>query len=237
MPPAPSPFPDPASPALAAPAQARLLAVLGSARDLGLLGPGPLEGQLAHALDFVRALAWGWTRRHPEGTPGIRRLADLGSGGGLPGLVVAVCLPGADLVLVESQDRRAAFLGAACGRLGLDRGVTVLHDRAERAGRSPGLRAAHDVVTARSFGPPPVTAECAAPLLALGGILVVSDPPPDPKKADPGSRWDMDGLAKLGLAPLGRWTGGHGFSMLEQVEPCPDRFPRRVGVPAKRPLF
>jgi 16S rRNA (guanine527-N7)-methyltransferase len=90
-------------------------------------------------------------------------------------------------------------------------------------------------VVARSFGSPAVTAECAAPFLEVGGILVVSEPP------DRGAsvRWPVEGLADLGLAPVA--SGGHrgrfGYQVVEKQVPTPDRFPRRTGIPAKRPLF
>jgi 16S rRNA (guanine527-N7)-methyltransferase len=76
-----------------------------------------------------------------------------------------------------------------------------------------------------------VTAECAAPLLAVGGLLVVSEPPD-------GRRWPASALEPLGMAVEGMVRGAAGtFQRLRQVTPCPDRYPRRVGIPAKRPLF
>jgi 16S rRNA (guanine527-N7)-methyltransferase len=97
------------------------------------------------------------------------------------------------------------------------------------AGRDPDRRAAMGLVVSRSFGPPPVVAECAAPFLRVGGRLVVSEPP---EAAD---RWPIEGLAALGLEPDPLDTAG--FVRFRQTFPCPDRYPRRDGVPAKRPLF
>ncbi len=154
---------------------------------------------------------------------------DLGSGGGVPGLRLAQHWPTSRVVLVEAQRRRARFLAAAAAALGLA-GVEVCHVRAEALARQ--LRAWASVVVARSFGPPAVTAECAAPLLVVGGLLVVSEPPV------PGDRWPGAELEQLGLA----WrrtvrVGEAAVAVLEQCRPAPDRFPRRVGIPAKRPLF
>jgi len=109
----------------------------------------------------------------------------------------------------------------------------VVRARAEDAGRIPHLRGSFDAVVARSFGSPPVTAECAAPFLHPGGLLVVSEPP----RADPEARWPRDGLATLGLEPLRTARTGFGYQVLRQNDPCPDRFPRRAGVAAKRPLY
>jgi 16S rRNA (guanine527-N7)-methyltransferase len=105
--------------------------------------------------------------------------------------------------------------------------TTVVQGRAEEHGRDPGLRGSFDLVTARSFGPPASTAECAAPFLAVGGRLLVSEPPMGPP------RWPVE-VAQLGLR-VGERVGG--IQVLEQVALCPDRFPRRTGVPLKRPLF
>jgi 16S rRNA (guanine527-N7)-methyltransferase len=161
------------------------------------------------------------------------RAADLGSGGGVPGLPLALHLTGCAWVLIETAVRRAAFLRRAIGRLGLGPRVTVVEERVEAVGRRPECRGTFDLVVARSFGPPAVVAECAAPLLRVGGGAVISEPPDGT-----GERWPAQGLAALGLAAA-RTTHASGatYQILEQTLPCPERYPRRVGVPAKRPLF
>ena len=94
------------------------------------------------------------------------------------------------------------------------------------------MRAAFDLVVARSFGPPAVVAECAAPFLRVGGRLAVSEPPTGE------DRWPPAPLAELGLeATERRDVGGAHVQLLRQTAPCPDRYPRRTGVPTKRPLF
>jgi len=157
---------------------------------------------------------------------------DLGSGGGLPGLVLAHHWPASSWVLLDGNLRRTEWLAGAVATLGMADRVQVRCQRAEEAGRDPSLRSRFDLVTARSFGPPAVTAECAAPLLAVGGVLVVSEPP----GGDP-DRWPAAGLDQLGLAVDGLIVEPVAFQRLRLVVPCPSRFPRRVGVPAKRPLF
>ena len=150
--------------------------------DLGLVGPGPLGPQLEHARAFVRAM--------PVGV----HFLDLGSGGGLPGLVIVADRPDVSGVLLDATQRRCEFLRDACDRLEVSERTEVVCARAEDAARQPELRAAFDVVTARSFGPPPVTAECAIGFVRPGGEILVSEPPePDP------DRWPSDGLAGLGL--------------------------------------
>jgi 16S rRNA (guanine527-N7)-methyltransferase len=215
--------------------------ILTEARALGFLGPGPVEPHLRHALGFV-ALVEQQRRGDPDGSP--VRILDLGSGGGLPGLVIAAELPWSALVLLEAGDRRAAFLSRAAADSGLAPRVTVVHERAELSGRDPAYRASFDGVVVRSFGPPAVVAECGAPFLKPGGWLIVSEPPelpPDPAgraddPAGPG-RWPAEGLAQFGLEPGERVRREFGFQILHQQVECPDRFPRRNGVPAKNPLF
>ncbi len=196
-----------------------LRAQLERARTLGFLGPGPIDVHTEHAAGFLRAL---------EGVTGL--VIDLGSGGGVPGLIVAAERPDLELVLLDAAAKRCRFLEAAVAELGLDERVTVAEGRAEVLGRGA-LRGTAAAVLARSFGPPAATAECAAPLLRVRGRLIVSEPPAAPP------RWPAEGLAPLGLAPVPWDSVGPRMQILEQVDPCPDEYPRRDGVPAKRPLF
>ena len=175
---------------------------------------------MAHARGFERVV---------PSVPG--RAVDLGSGGGLPGLVLATDWPSTEWVLLDAHERRTAFLGEAVASLALTN-VRVVRARAETFGRTAGERGAYDLVTARGFGPPAVTAECAAPLLRVEGLLVVSEPPEE----DP-ERWPDEGVALVGLRRDGEAVDAARYQVLRQIAPCPERFPRRIGVPAKRPLF
>jgi 16S rRNA (guanine527-N7)-methyltransferase len=207
-----------------------LTELLAEARALGFLGPGPLGPQVRHAQGFTSIA------RRLSG-PGPTRLVDLGAGGGLPGLVVAAAWPEAAVALLEANGRRAAFLRRAVERLDLEGRVSVLEERAEVCGRDPGLRAGFDGVLARSFGRPAVLAECAAPLLRVGGWLLVSEPPRSDPEGVEDARWPAGPLRQLGLEPGEVIHEGFEYRTLLQRDPCPDRFPRRNGVPAKRPLF
>ena len=200
--------------------------MLEEARALGFLGPGPVQAHVEHAAGFAAAI-------QSSGSGSLEQAADLGSGGGVPALPLLLHFVDCRWILVESAVRRAAFLRQAVLALGVVDRVVVIEARAETVGRDPRWRGRLDLVTARGFGSPAVTAECAAPLLAAGGRAVVSEPP----GGDPG-RWPAAGLALLGMARGPSITaGGAAFQVLDQQERCGDRFPRRVGVPAKRPLF
>lgn len=200
---------------------AALAAVLDESRSLGLLGRGPIAPQLEHARAFVRAL------------PADVRFLDLGSGGGLPGLVILTDRPDVGGVLLDATQRRCDFLRDACDRLGLTPRAEVVCARAEDAARDPGYRGSFDIVTARSFGAPAVTAECSVGFLRSGGAVLVSEPP----EAD-AARWPAKGLSLLGLVANAVPTAGSAHLVrLGLVGPLDSRWPRRVGVPRKRPLW
>jgi 16S rRNA (guanine527-N7)-methyltransferase len=228
-PPSPASFATSHGP-VAPPAAAVLHEVLADARRAGFLGPGPLEIQLRHAERFAEIA------RALESSP-RPRVVDLGSGGGLPGLVVAQHWPEASLVLLDASARRTDFLGRAVERLGLQGRIEVVCGRAEELGRDGRWRGGFDGVLARSFGRPAVVAECAAPFLKVGGWLVVSEPPAHDGGPQGDDRWPLEGLRRFGLAPSDPPRGEFAYQVLRQAEPCPERFPRRNGMPAKKPLF
>ena len=97
------------------------------------------------------------------------------------------------------------------------------------------LREQFDVVTSRSFGIPGLTAECGSSFLSLGGWMVVSEPPEMAAEV----RWPTEGLAVVGLerGENVRVAGRFGYQVLRKAEGIEERFPRRVGIPAKRPIF
>ncbi len=199
--------------------------MLEEARRYGFLGPGPVQAHLDHASGF------GEVMQRTVGTGG--RAADLGSGAGVPGLPLALRFTAWSWVLVDSSARRAGFLRDAARRLGMEDRVRVVQERAEVVGRSLEYRGSFDLVVARSFGPPAVAAECAAPLLGREGWAVVSEPP----GGNP-NRWPSEGLALVGMVPDAAVVAqGWAYQLLRQAELCSERYPRRTGVPTKRPLF
>ena len=202
-----------------------LATLLARSQDLGFLGAAPLLTHVAHAEAFLVA-----TRANFPVGP----LLDLGSGGGIPGLVVACRLPEVEIVLLEGGERRSQFLAGAVAELGLTDRVSVVAERAELAGRRSELRHRFRTVLARGFGPPAVTAECAAPLLGEQGQLIVSEPPPGSPTLD---RWPVSGCDLLGLEVEEHVTEPFAFVRLRARRRCAERYPRRVGVPSKRPLF
>jgi 16S rRNA (guanine527-N7)-methyltransferase len=225
----PSASRSPASPGLAHLDIENLQRLLARSRDLGFLGPGNVDDQITRSIAF--AVAAGVTS--PTGL-----VADLGSGGGLPALVLALVWPDSSWLLIDGNERRTTWLRDASSELGASHRVEVVCERAELVARSP-YRHQAQLVTARSFGPPAATAECAAPLLGLGGCLLVTDPPEGPDQL---VRWPPEGLAELGLElrdhqVVDTHAGPVSFSKIIAVSECAERYPRRVGIPFKRPLF
>ena len=200
-----------------------LLEVLEESRRLGLLGPGPVARQQQHDIDLAKAIG------SFDG-----RMLDLGSGGGLPGLVLFGEWPSATGVLLDAQRRRCELLERAVATLDLEARIEVRCGRAETLARDPELRGGFDLVVARSFGPPAVTAECAVGYLRAGGALVVTEPP----ESEVEVRWSVAGLEELGLGPAEPLRAGEtGAVRIRSTGAVEDRWPRRDGVPAKRPLW
>jgi 16S rRNA (guanine527-N7)-methyltransferase len=196
--------------------------VVGQAQAAGFIGAPSITEQLDHSAGLADALPIG-----------ARRIADLGAGGGLPGLVVAELRPEAEVRLIESSRRRADHLERAVRRLGWGTRVSIDDRPAELVGRDRSCRGSFDAVVARGFGPPPVVAECAAPLLRVGGVLVVAEPPDST-----GDRWAPVRSSALPfdvgiliVDPRGTYLS----LTLRRV--CPDRFPRAPGVPRRRPVW
>lgn len=159
---------------------------LAEARALGFLGPGPLEAHEASAQAFLDVLA----RVAPDAT----HLLDLGSGGGVPGLLLAAALPATTWTFVDIHRRRTSFLARTVALPPWAGRVTVVRAPAEALAHEPAHREASEVVVSRSFGPPAATAECAVGFLRPEGRLLVAEPP----TAVP-SRWPAEGLRGLGL--------------------------------------
>jgi 16S rRNA (guanine527-N7)-methyltransferase len=198
---------------------------------IGPTSPAALVGEDTAASTSAPFPGTGAASPSESSAPPRGLAIDLGSGAGVPGLILATLWPASHWVLLDGSQTRAAWLTDAVAELGLSDRVRVSADRAEVAGRGP-LRGSAVLVVARAFGGPAVTAECGAPFLQQGGWLAVAEPPggrPD--------RWSSAGLSSLGLATVRSVSDPFAFQVIQSVSACPDRFPRRTGVPAKRPLF
>lgn len=179
----------------------QLRLILGEIQRRGGIGRGPLEPEIAHAEQFATVVGDARVVGDAIIAGRATTVVDLGSGGGLPGLVIAVRCPGAHLALIERRAKRADLLRYGVHALGLgDRVAVVEADAAEVPACSEVITGwgRADVVTARSFGPPSVVAGHAARLLAPGGRLVVSEPP------GMSTRWSDTTVRELGFRIEGR---------------------------------
>lgn len=188
----------------------------------------PAQGVDVHVADSLAGLAIPELRS-------ARRIADLGAGGGFPGLVLAVALPQTRVTLVESVGKKTDFLRRTAEAVGLAN-VEVVTARAEAWPEGIG---AHDVVTARALAPLNILAEYAAPLLEEGGRLIAWKAKRDPsEERDSIYAADVLGLEPQPTVAAETFPGAderHLYVYLK-VRPTPDRFPRREGMARKRPL-
>jgi 16S rRNA (guanine527-N7)-methyltransferase len=164
-----------------------------------------------------------------------RRLVDVGSGGGLPGIPLKIARPDLEVVLVEADGRKAAFLVRACAELGLS-GIEVVNLRAEEAGRSARHREMFDVAVARALAPMPVLVELCLPFVRVGGrLLAQKTESEDVGAAARAIELLGGGPAHIVPAPSAARRSGT-VVIVEKVRPTPEAYPRRAGVPARRPL-
>ena len=194
---------------------------LREAQVRGLIGPRELPSAIDHARELGKVAT--------EGLSASPRALDVGSGGGLPGLVLALDWPTWSWVLLDSYHRAAVFLREAIDGLPLGERATVAEARVEDFARDPAEKGAYGLVIGRSVASLAVMCEYAAPLLEVGGRLVVSQPP------DRSGVVSDPVLERLGMR-LDRITTEPSAAVFQQVTPCPPQFPRRAGIALKRPL-
>jgi 16S rRNA (guanine527-N7)-methyltransferase len=164
---------------------------------------------------------------------------DIGSGGGFPGLVIAVVRPETAMTLLEANQKKAAFLESMARELGLAN-VRVVCARAEDAGRNPGEREGYLLALARAVAPLRVLVEYALPFVRVGGVLAAPKGSSAPREL----REAANALAEMGgeiehtgprvMPPEAERPPP--LIIVRKTAPTPDRYPRRAGIPAKRPL-
>lgn len=169
--------------------------VLGDAQRLGTLGDRPIDEVIAHARQFVDAIALHHLAHDAASPDAPLHILDMGTGAGVPGLVIAHDRGDTMLALVDRRETRMDALRRAVSAMKLTDRVNVVTADVVQLARDPEHHRAYDVVVSRGFGPPHETARCARPFLRTGGILIVSEPPTH----DP-SRWPHDLCASTSFA-------------------------------------
>ena len=210
---------------------ARMLAAYEGANIVGERDPSALL--LDHVLDSLSCYL-------VEALRVARRVADVGSGGGLPGVPIKIARPEPDVALVEATGKKAQFMRRAVRELSL-RGTLVLNARAEEVGRAEEHRGRYDAVTARALAPLAVLVEYCVPLARVGGHVVAMKGRLAEDEMEPGKKAaNMLGaeVSQVVRVPLLPEIGPKERSLvvLEKVTRTPIEYPRRPGMPRKRPL-
>ena len=192
-------------------------------RTVNLTGAGTIEAVQAHIAESEHLLAVPWA--------GVFKVIDIGSGGGLPAIPLALRLPDVEFSLLEANARKCAFLMHVAATLPVPN-IRVLVGRAEELGRLPELRERFDRAISRAVAQPRVLLELALPFVRTGGDLFAQVAELDPDS--------LAGVARLlgGGAPrLQRGPGERDFLLaVDKVAPTPLEYPRRTGLPNRKPL-
>lgn len=165
-------------------------------------------------------------------------VVDVGSGGGFPGVPLAILRPDLRVTLVEASQKKAAFLERLRGRLGLEN-VAVVTGRAEEVGRRREHRELHDVAVARAVAPLAVLWEYLLPLVRVGGLAVAPKGPGVTEELAAGERAARTlggGRQEVREFALPGEAGARRVVIVGKERPCPATYPRRPGVPARKPL-
>lgn len=161
-----------------------LIRIFSAAQRIGALGAQPVKDMITHACAFADAL--------PQS---VQTCVDLGSGAGVPGLVIAIARPEIQLTLVDRRSKRTDALLRAVKALGIEDRISVVCADVESFARTTDTKHHFDAACARGFGPPEFTLKWSAELVHTGGVIVVSEPPlgsPD--------RWQGIDLSALGVS-------------------------------------
>lgn len=184
-----------------------------------------------HFLDSLTCLLA--MRGQPPG-----RAIDVGTGAGFPGVPLKIACPALNVTLVEATGKKADFCRHIVSLLRLE-GVEVLHARAEEVGHMPGHRQAYDWALARAVAPLPVLAEYLLPLLRLGGQVIAQkgeSGPAEAQQAEDALRMLGGTLRQLLPVELPGVAETRYLVVIEKTAATPGAFPRRAGMPARRPL-
>ena len=183
-----------------------------------------------HFLDSLTAVVGD--RLRPDMT-----IIDIGSGAGLPGIPLKIAFPGLRMTLLEARRKRADFLRGVVAELELDR-IEVAETRTETAGHNPIFREQSQLVVARAVAPMKILLEYALPLLAVGGALVaLKGPLASAEAAEAEAAALLLGGSAIAVLPVDLIPEKSRYVVVvDKISGTPAEFPRRIGIPSKRPL-
>lgn len=169
--------------------------------------------------------------------PGMK-LLDVGTGAGFPGIPLKICRPETNIILVESQLKKVIFLNKVIKEMDL-KNITVIHGRAEEIGRNPCYRENCDCVTGRAVAKLAVLAEYCLPLVKVGGIFLAMKGPKIKQEllmADKAIRMLGGEVSRIIDLKLPVTHDQRNLVVIKKLRTTPDKYPRRTGVPQKRPI-
>lgn len=167
-----------------------------------------------------------------------KTLLDVGSGAGFPGLVLKIYRPGLRVTLLDALTKRLTFLNSVIQELGLKE-ISCVHARAEDAGHAPGLRGRFDIVTARAVARLSVLAEYTLPLAKVNGLVIALKGSAYQEELDEarGALKILGGkVLRADRVELPGLDDGRAIIRIKKTGKTPEQFPRKAGVPAKKPL-
>lgn len=165
-----------------------------------------------------------------------KSLVDVGSGTGVPGIPLKILVPSLTLTVVEAKHRKVEFLEALLSELDLS-DVTVMPRRAEESGRDPRHRDQYDFAVAKALAPLRTLVELTLPFLRMGGVVIApKGKETEAEVKDARIALEMLKGALRAVEPLPLSEPQQHVILVDKELPTPLRFPRRPGVPAKRPL-
>lgn len=191
----------------------------------------PRKIRTKHFLDSLTCLIAMWD------TP-MERVVDVGTGAGFPGIPIKIVCPSIRLTLIESVGKKADFCRHMVTVLGLE-GVEVVQERAEVAGGMPAHRQQYDWAVARAVAVLPVLVEYLLPLVRVGGQVLSmkgESGPAEAQAAEHAMKIMGGRLQQLIPVMLPEVEDERYLVLVEKVAATPGQYPRRVGLPAKKPL-
>ena len=199
------------------------------ARAAGVIGTASIETLVEHTVWFAQAVCSSFSATFDDFHGCV---VDVGTGAGLPGVILAALLPHAKLRLVDASERRLDHARRAVRALGVADRVEIVHGRGDELAHDVAWRGTHDVAVARLLGNPGETIELLAPLVRPGGVIVTA-------AADSATdRWDALPITELPTSAVSWSDSPVGlFALVNILSPVPSSFPRRERKRRQSPLF
>lgn len=212
----------------------RFGSMLHSYSESNVIGAKSLSAVMEdHVLDSLSCLLFG-------GLNSCRKLIDVGSGAGLPGIPLKLVRPEIEVDLVESTAKKVKFIRDSVAELELS-GITSMNERAEEVGHRTPYRGTYDIATARALASLPVVAEYCVPLVRVGGSVVAMKGRLSPEELEAGEKAArllgarVSNVLPVPLLPRLR-AKDRCLVIIEKITETPERYPRRTGIPKKQPL-